>query len=186
MRHISSLRCPSSIFFFPSDASSLVLSFFSFSGETGHWTLKCPKRQAIQAFAKPGDNGTGPDDGPSASTAVAGTGSKYIPVHQREGAKPVSRIGGMDDAYALRVTNISEDVTEQDLQDLFRRFGHTTRIYLAKDRVTQESRGFAFINYSNRQDAETAIAKLNGHGYANLILRVEWAKPREERERAEQ
>lgn len=92
----------------------------------------------------------------------------------------------MDDAYALRVTNISEDVTEQDLQDLFRRFGHTTRIYLAKDRVTQESRGFAFINYSNRQDAETAIAKLNGHGYANLILRVEWAKPREERERAEQ
>lgn len=151
-------------------------------GDVGHWTLKCPKRQTIQAFAKPGDNGSGPDDVP-APTTVAGTGSKYIPMHQRIGAEAKSSsFSRMDDAYALRVTNLSEDVTEDDLQDLFSRFGHTSRIFLAKDRQTGRSRGFAFVNFSNRQDAEKAIAKLDGYGYANLIIHVEWAKPKEERE----
>jgi hypothetical protein len=70
----------------------------------------------------------------------------------------------------------------RDTWSISRACGHTSRIYLARDRVTQESRGFAFINFSMRQDAENAIAKLDGHGYANLILHVEWAKPREERE----
>jgi len=76
----------------------------------------------------------------------------------------------------LRVTNLSEDVTEADLHELFRRFGHTSRIYLAKDRITNQSRGFAFVNFTNRTDAQLAIDKLNGHGYDNLILHVEWAK----------
>lgn len=157
-------------------------------GETGHWTLKCPKRQTIQAFSTPGDNGSGPDLPEGASSSVAGTGSKYVPMHMRAGAdsRPVSSLrGGGPEEYTVRVTNLSEDVNEQDLQDLFRRVGHTQRIYLARDRNTGDSRGFAFVHFLTRQDAENAIAKLNGHGYANLILHVEWAKPREERERPE-
>lgn len=149
-------------------------------GETGHWTLKCPKRQNIDAFSG--------KSGPSSSSdkkeeLSAGGGSKYVPMHMRagQGTKPVQSL--RDDAITLRVTNLSDDVTEGDLQELFGRFGHTSRTYLAKDRVTGESRGFAFINFSMRQDAENAIAKLNGHGYANLILHVEWAKPREEKEK---
>lgn len=39
--------------------------------------------------------------------------------------------------------------------------------------------GFAFINYNSRHEAQRAIDALNGHGYSNLILRVEWAKPRD-------
>jgi translation initiation factor 3 subunit G len=108
-------------------------------------------------------------------------------MHMREGAgaKPVASLG-RDDAYTLRVTNLSEEVTEADLAELISRFGHTQRIYLARDRQTGESRGFAFINFSMRQDAERCIEKLNGHGYANLILHVEWAKPREEREKRDE
>jgi translation initiation factor 3 subunit G len=60
------------------------------------------------------------------------------------------------------VTNLSEDTTESDLQDLFRRFGHTSRIYLAKDRQTFKSRGFAFVNFSEKSAGQAAIDKLNG------------------------
>jgi len=77
------------------------------------------------------------------------------------------------------MTNLSEDVVEQDLLDLFGRFGHVQRIFIAKDRETGESRGFAFVNFARREDAQDAIDTLDGFGYANLILSVSWAAPRE-------
>lgn len=85
------------------------------------------------------------------------------------------------DENSIRVTNLSEDTREADLQELFRPFGQITRIYIAFNRDTGESRGFAFVNFANRDDAQKAINKLDGYGYDNLILRVEWAAPREER-----
>jgi len=150
-------------------------------GEQGHWTLKCPQRNSML-----------PSSGAAAAAVVAieasasaGGGSKYIPLHLRKD-KSGNRMGGgvsmqRDDTATLRVTNLSEDVTEDDLGVLFRRFGRTTRIYLAKDRLTNRSRGFAFINYASKDHAQAAIDKLDGHGYDNLILHVECAKPREER-----
>eukprot|EP00927_Polykrikos_kofoidii_P041255 TRINITY_DN35181_c0_g1_i1.p1 TRINITY_DN35181_c0_g1~~TRINITY_DN35181_c0_g1_i1.p1 ORF type:complete len:296 (+),score=52.25 TRINITY_DN35181_c0_g1_i1:88-975(+) len=79
---------------------------------------------------------------------------------------------------SLRVTNLSEDVREGDLHNLFGQFGRLQRVYLAKDMTTFQSRGFAFITYYNRDDGQRAIDKLHGHGYDNLILSVNWAKPR--------
>merc|ERR1719183_400455 len=81
------------------------------------------------------------------------------------------------DALTLRVTNLSEDVREGDLSDLFGQFGRIVRIFLAKNPETKLSKGFAFITYQSKKDAEEAIRRLNGHGYDNLVLRVEWAKP---------
>ena len=51
---------------------------------------------------------------------------------------------------SVRVTNLSEDVTESDLAELFRPFGNVSRIFLAVDRTTGENRGFAFVNYNSR------------------------------------
>ena len=85
------------------------------------------------------------------------------------------------DENSVRVTNLSEDVTEGDLEELFGAFGQVQRIFIAKDRETGESRGFAFVNYIHRDDAQRAINKLNGFGYDNLILDVSWAAPREPR-----
>ena len=82
-----------------------------------------------------------------------------------------------DDTAALRVSNLSDDVREDDLQELFRPFGPITRTYLAKDRETGFSRGFAFINFVRREDAQAAMDKLAGYGYDHLILQIEWAKP---------
>ena len=67
------------------------------------------------------------------------------------------------------------------VQELFSPFGSISRIYIAYDRETGESRGFAFVNFVHRDDAARAVAKLDGHGYDNLILRVEFAAPRAER-----
>ncbi|KUF80997.1 WD repeat-containing protein 36 [Phytophthora nicotianae] len=51
------------------------------------------------------------------------------------------------------------------------------RVYLAKDRETFQSRGFAFVSFMYREDAEKALNKLQGYGYDHLILKLEWAKP---------
>lgn len=147
-------------------------------GETGHWTLKCPKRGGAPST----DSSSSSGKASTQSAAAGGAPGKYVPVHQREGPKRAGVTMLRDDTATLRVTNLSEDTSEQDLAELFRPFGHTSRIYLAKDRKNGASRGFAFINYSRHEDAQRAIGALDGHGYGHLILRVEWAKPREERE----
>lgn len=156
---------------------------FCLGGETGHWTLKCPKRTQIQPFQSGGDSSAPAPAAAPASGQAAEAAGKYIPLHLRNAADKKQGLSSLREAEpTLRVTNLSEDVTEADLADLFRRFGQTTRIYLAKDRQTGLSRGFAFVNFISRSAAQAAIDKLNGHGYDNLILHVEWAKPREERE----
>jgi len=82
-----------------------------------------------------------------------------------------------EDTAAIRVSNLSENVQEADLQELFKPFGNIARIFLAKDKVTGQCKGFAFVNYYRKEDAAKAIATLNGYGYDYLILSVEWAKP---------
>lgn len=142
-----------------------------FCGETGHWTLKCPKRKAGDALPESGSSMGGGMGG--------GTDGKYVPMHLRKDAKGQAMRDRRDDFHSLRVTNISKDTTETDLRNLFGNFGHLTRVFLARDRQTQESRGFAFISFAGRSDAEKAIVHLDGHGYDSLILHVEWAKPRD-------
>ena len=81
------------------------------------------------------------------------------------------------DGFSIRVSNLSESTREADLQELFEPFGRISRIYLAKDRETFMSRGFAFVNFNRKEDGERAMAALQGYGYDNLILKLEWAKP---------
>jgi translation initiation factor 3 subunit G len=114
-----------------------------------------------------------------AGGATAGaSGGKYIPPSQRaamaSGVKPERRT---DDLNTIRVTNISENTTEADLQDLFKPFGRISRVYLAKDKETLQSRGFAFVSFVNKDDAARAMEKLQGFGYDHLILKLEWARP---------
>ncbi|CAJ0640619.1 3113_t:CDS:2 [Entrophospora sp. SA101] len=105
---------------------------------------------------------------------------KYVPPNIRSGAsKPANAGESMkerrDDA-SIRVTNLSEDTTEGDIHDLFRKFGSISRIYLARDRETNVCKGFAFVSFNSRDDASRALNAINGYGYDNLILRVEWAR----------
>lgn len=133
---------------------------------------------APAAPAAPGAPAAPAADAAAAPTKTDGP-AKYVPpavARAQQGGKAGGK--GNDPEASLRITNLSEDVREGDLQDLFGQFGRLQRVYLAKDMQTFVSKGFAFVTYYNRADAQKAIDKLNGHGYDNLILQVQWAKPR--------
>lgn len=85
-----------------------------------------------------------------------------------------------NDEHTVRVTNLSETASDVDLRALFEKFGQVTRVYLAKDKETNNSKGFAFVTFSNRSHAEAAIKGLDRHGYDSLCMRVEWSKPKQQ------
>ncbi|KAI3877121.1 hypothetical protein MKX03_027647 [Papaver bracteatum] len=68
---------------------------------------------------------------------------------------------------SVRVTNLSEETREPDLLEMFRRFGTVSRVYIPVDRRTGVSRGFAFVNFVNKEDAERAINVLNDKLFKN-------------------
>ncbi|KAL1437880.1 hypothetical protein MTO96_048569 [Rhipicephalus appendiculatus] len=143
-----------------------------------HWTTQCPFKDKV-ALPEHLKEEAKPVVAVEVEEKVKS--GKYIPPSMREGAnrrgESMAQSRTRDEAATIRVTNLSEDVRDSDLQELFRPFGQIARIYLAKDKVTGQSKGFAFINFVHREDAARAIANVNGFGYDNLILSVEWAKP---------
>ncbi len=49
-------------------------------------------------------------------------------------------------------------------------------IYVAKDKAKNTSKGFAFVTFTSKRDAQIAMDSLNGYGYDHLILKIEWAE----------
>lgn len=142
-----------------------------------HWTSRCPYKD----LAPPPEGFVDKPTASEGTTATSATtkGSTYVPPGLRAGAERTgSDMRRRNDENSVRVTNLSEDTREPDLHELFRTFGAVSRVYVAVDQKTGMSRGFGFVNFVNKEDAERAINKLNGYGYDNLILRVEWATPR--------
>jgi translation initiation factor 3 subunit G len=117
--------------------------------------------------------------------APAAASGKYVPPSARGGAGASS--GGKNDRdheNTLRVSNLTKRVTEDDLRNLFSRFGDIHRISLPRaerkddqGNIVKEPRGFAYVAFVRRDDAEKALDRLQGHGYDHLILKLEWAKP---------
>jgi len=68
-------------------------------------------------------------------------------------------------------------MTEADLEELVKKIGPQSKMYLARDKNTGLCKGFAYVHFKQRKDAAAAIEILNGHGYDHLILSVEWSKP---------
>ena len=81
----------------------------------------------------------------------------------------------------LFVGNLSFNITENDLQDAFAAHGTVTETNLMMDRTTGRPRGFAFITMATPEEAQKAIASLNGSELDGRTLTVNVAKPREER-----
>ncbi|KAI2465078.1 translation initiation factor 3, RNA-binding subunit [Annulohypoxylon bovei var. microspora] len=153
-----------------------------------HFTARCPYKDTMAPVGAEGgaDPAAGMGDELAATTqGTAGAGKKgsYVPPALRgdRGAAGGERMGGSkygerDDFATLRVTNVSEMAEEQELRDMFERFGRVTRVFLAKDRETGLAKGFAFISFADRNDAVKACNKMDGYGFKHLILRVEFAK----------
>jgi translation initiation factor 3 subunit G len=164
-----------------------------------HFTAKCPYKDSLAGLDGAGTSlglsfcdvfnsvlamdVPDDDDAPTpAQAAAAPSGpSKYVPPSMRGGVRGPGEsmnrsMGSRDDLPTLRVTNISEDVQEQDLRDLFGAFGRVARAYVGRDRETGAGKGFAFISYEDRAHAQRAMEKMHGRGYDNLILNVQWSR----------
>lgn len=120
-----------------------------------HWSHKCTKYVPVK------------EDKPAAPTG-------YVPPQRRgrggDHSEPEREI------TTLRVSNLSEDCTDDDLRGVFSRYGLITRIFLARDRETQLPKGFAYVTFASREEADRAKTGASGVGVDHLIWSIEWAK----------
>jgi RNA recognition motif-containing protein len=80
----------------------------------------------------------------------------------------------------LYVGNLSFTSSEEEIKTLFAQFGEVTSVTIIKDRDTGRSRGFGFVEMEN---ADAAIAQLNGKEFGGRTLTVNEAREREDRKR---
>jgi len=81
----------------------------------------------------------------------------------------------------LYVGNLAYATTEDDLRTLFAQAGNVAAVDLIKDRVSGQSKGFAFVTMSTQSEAQKAISMLNAFSIHDRELKVSAAKPREDR-----
>jgi RNA recognition motif-containing protein len=83
----------------------------------------------------------------------------------------------------IYVGNMPYNSTEKELEDMFGEFGTVTSARIITDRETGKSKGFGFVEMSNNDEAEEAIRELNGKELGGRNIKVNEARPREERPR---
>ena len=81
----------------------------------------------------------------------------------------------------LYVGNLSYDMTSQDLEQAFANHGTVQTATIINDRETGRSKGFGFVEMGTEEEAEAAIAAMNGAEIGGRTLKVNIAKPRESR-----
>ena len=86
----------------------------------------------------------------------------------------------------IYVGNVSYDLTEKELEELFAEFGSVSAARIITDRQSGRSKGFGFVEMDNKAEGEEAIKKLDGKEMNGRPLKVNEARPREERPRRRQ
>jgi cold-inducible RNA-binding protein len=79
------------------------------------------------------------------------------------------------------VGNLDFNSSEEDLRQLFQAYGQVDRVSIMTDRDTGRSRGFGFVEMTNAEDGEKAIAALNGSQLGGRKINVNEARPKTER-----
>ena len=82
---------------------------------------------------------------------------------------------------SIYVGNLSYDVTNDDLSNIFAEYGSVKRVQLPTDRETGRMRGFGFVEMSAESEEDAAIEALDGAEWMGRDLKVNKAKPREDR-----
>ena len=83
----------------------------------------------------------------------------------------------------LYVGNLSYNTSSSDLEQLFAQYGQVQSAEVISDRETGRSKGFGFVQMGSDEEAQAAIAALNGQQHDGRNLTVNEAKPREDRPR---
>ena len=82
---------------------------------------------------------------------------------------------------SIYVGNLSYDVTQDDLSEIFSEYGTVKRVQLPTDRETGRPRGFGFVEMNNDAEEQKAIDPLDGAEWMGRDIKVNKAKPGEER-----
>ncbi len=83
----------------------------------------------------------------------------------------------------LYVGNLPFSASEDELGDTFGEFGAVASVKIINDRETGRSKGFGFVEMNNDEEAKAAMSELDGKDFGGRNLKVNEAKPREERPR---
>ena len=83
----------------------------------------------------------------------------------------------------IYIGNLSYNVTDQELQQLFETHGKVDRCNIINDRETGRSKGFGFVEMPEQSEGQKAIEELDGQDLDGRNIRVNEARPREERPR---
>jgi len=79
----------------------------------------------------------------------------------------------------IYVGNLSYTMTEGSLRELFEQYGEVVSVKIIQDRMSGRSKGFGFVEMANKEEAETAIQRINGTEVDGRNIKVNFAKPRE-------
>ncbi|MGD1700589.1 RNA recognition motif domain-containing protein [Dapis sp. BLCC M229] len=82
---------------------------------------------------------------------------------------------------SVYVGNLSYDATDEDIKDVFAEYGTVKRVQVPSDRETGRPRGFAFVEMETEEEEEAAIQALDGAEWMGRNLKVNKARPREDR-----
>jgi RNA recognition motif-containing protein len=82
----------------------------------------------------------------------------------------------------IYVGNLSYETTEDTLRTLFAEFGEVEAVKVITDRYSGRSKGFAFVEVATEESAQKAIEALNGKSVDSREIRVDKAKPRQDRD----
>ena len=81
----------------------------------------------------------------------------------------------------IYVGNLSYDVTEDELRNLFRAYGDVSSVTIINDKYTGQSKGFGFVEMPKQAEAEEAIKTLNGNAVSGRNITVNQARPRSDK-----
>ena len=82
---------------------------------------------------------------------------------------------------SIYVGNLSYEVNQEDLNEVFAEYGTVKRVHMPTDRETGRVRGFAFVEMESEAEEDQAIQALDGAEWMDRSLKVNKAKPRENR-----
>jgi RNA recognition motif-containing protein len=82
---------------------------------------------------------------------------------------------------SIYVGNLSYNVSQEELSDVFSEYGTVTRVQLPTDRETGRSRGFGFVEMESEEAETAAINALDGAEWKGRVMKVNKARPREEK-----
>lgn len=116
----------------------------------------------------------------STAQSMVPTPGTYVPPHKKKAMASGTATAitepfrSYDNSNTIRVSHLSEETNEQDLEQIFKRFGRILRINLVRSKIDGRSREFAFITFSTKQAGQDAIDTMHRQSWDNMIINVEW------------